>query len=108
VRIAPLERLLDDDWDLTMLRVVPFVNGVYHTKRIASEARVHIDLVMRALSILLCVRVAVMRARTRVTAVLRCSHYRLITMIDIFQYSNVYTVTSEIARLYTSEFGALL
>ena len=56
VRVAPLERLVDSDWDITIQRIVPFINGVYHAKRIASEARVHVDLVVRALSILLSVR----------------------------------------------------
>lgn len=83
VRIQPLEVLINKHWDLTLLRIVPFINGIYHVKKIATEANVNVGLVVRSLTLLV--------------------HYRLVKLVDIFQYSNVYMPTRHISRLYTNQ-----
>ena len=65
------------------MRIIPFMNGVFHARRIAKESNVHISLVLRALSLLV--------------------HYRLVKLVDIFQYSNVYIPTRDISRLYRDQ-----
>jgi hypothetical protein len=83
VRIQPLELLINKHWDLTLLRIVPFINGIYHVRKIATEANVNVGLVVRSLTLLV--------------------HYRLVKLVDIFQYSNVYMPTRHINRLYTNQ-----
>lgn len=82
VRIQPLEMLINKHWDLTLLRITPFINGVYHAKKIATEANVNLSLVLRSLALLV--------------------HYRIVKLVDIFQYSNVYMPTKHVNRLYTN------
>jgi hypothetical protein len=57
-------------WDVTMLRVLPFINGVNFVAKIASASGVDVDLVKR------CVR--------------HLLHYGCVVLTDIFQYSNIY------------------
>jgi hypothetical protein len=82
VRIQPLEALINKHWDLTLLRIIPFINGTFHVKKIATEANVNLGLVVRSLTLLV--------------------HYRLVKLVDIFQYSNVYMPTRNVSRLYTN------
>jgi hypothetical protein len=82
VRIQPLEMLINKHWDLTLLRITPYINGIYHAKKIATEANVNLSLVLRSLALLV--------------------HYRLVKLVDIFQYSNVYIPTKHVNRLYTN------
>ncbi|KAL5013159.1 hypothetical protein ScPMuIL_007429 [Solemya velum] len=71
--------LLNSAWDLTTQQILPYVDGFNHVARIAAEADVEINLVKACLQNLL--------------------HYNVIKIISIFQYSNVYTTTTEIHRL---------
>jgi hypothetical protein len=80
VRIKDLDPLMTRDWDLTVQQVVPYIDGVRYVKKIARESGVHIDLVRQCMKHLL--------------------YYECITMIDIFQYSNVYVCTPRIQELY--------
>eukprot|EP00128_Syssomonas_multiformis_P018811 Colp12_sorted_trinity150504_noHs@35256 len=66
-------------WDLTMQQVWPYINGIDHVKRIAKKADVEIALVRKCMQHLL--------------------YYNIITLVDVFQYSNIYMVTSSINRL---------
>jgi hypothetical protein len=63
-------------------QVVPYIDGVRYVKKIASESGCHIELVRQVIKHLL--------------------YYECITMIDIFQYSNVYVCTPRIQVLYTN------
>eukprot|EP01137_Pigoraptor_chileana_P022833 Opistho-2@88196 len=80
-------RLLDsfaiDKWDLSMQQILPFVDGVNHVKKIATKADMDISIVRR------CVEHFV--------------YYGIVKMIDIFQYSSVYTVTGLITQLVNEE-----
>ncbi|GAB6029205.1 Nitrogen permease regulator-like 2, variant 2 [Chamberlinius hualienensis] len=67
-------------WDLTTQQILPYIDGFNHIARIASETDVEISLVK--------------------SSVQNMIYYGIAKLIDIFQYSNVYTVTPEIQRLY--------
>ncbi|KAL3853694.1 hypothetical protein ACJMK2_017216 [Sinanodonta woodiana] len=66
-------------WDITTQQVLQYIDGFNHVAKIATEADVEINLVKACLQNLL--------------------HYKVITIISIFQYSNVYTCTPNICRL---------
>lgn len=82
VRIRDLSSLAAGvEWDLALQRVLPFIDGINYVKKISVEAEVEPRLVKRCLRQLL--------------------YYRCITMIDIFQYSNMYCVTRALSTLAT-------
>ncbi|KAJ1344054.1 hypothetical protein BSLG_001194 [Batrachochytrium salamandrivorans] len=83
VSMLDLESIMDKHWDLTMRRVIPFVNGIHSVRRISDLADVNIMLVRLAVQHLL--------------------YYGCVRLIDIFQFSNIYSVTAIIATLVTSE-----
>nr|CAD7457340.1 unnamed protein product [Timema tahoe] len=68
-----------EQWDLTTNQVLPYIDGFNHVSRIAAEADVDINLVKA------CVQNLV--------------YYSVVTLIPIFQYSNVYSVTPKIKML---------
>lgn len=70
-------------WDLTTQQILPYIDGFNHTAKIAAEADVEISLVKA------CVQNMV--------------YYGVVTLIPIFQYSNVYTVTPSIRTLAESK-----
>ncbi|KAI0934524.1 hypothetical protein AcV5_006340 [Taiwanofungus camphoratus] len=74
-----LTKRIEPNWDLTMVKICPFVDGVNHVSRIARLAECDIDLTRQAISHLL--------------------YYQVIMMIDIFQYSNMYTLRRSIQWL---------
>lgn len=71
--------LLPHHWDLTTQQILPYVDGFRHVARIAAEADVEVSLVKA------CIQNMV--------------YYRVVTIIPIFQYSNVYTCTPEMSSL---------
>eukprot|EP00479_Gromia_sphaerica_P009348 TRINITY_DN3908_c0_g1_i3.p1 TRINITY_DN3908_c0_g1~~TRINITY_DN3908_c0_g1_i3.p1 ORF type:complete len:165 (-),score=18.06 TRINITY_DN3908_c0_g1_i3:329-823(-) len=77
VQIQDLQNLMEEDWDLTLKRIVPFINGVNHVDKIAQLSETNIGFVRD------CVR--------------QLLSFGLITMIDIFLYSNEYELTAKIA-----------
>ncbi|CAG5132623.1 unnamed protein product [Candidula unifasciata] len=79
VLTAPREIVMKHQWDLTTQQILHYVDGVAHVKKIAAEADVEVNLVKADLQNLL--------------------HYKILTLVPIFQYSNVYTVTREINKL---------
>jgi len=79
VPITDLDRIVTSEWDLTLQQIIPFIDGTNYVKKIALIADVNIEYVRKALEHLL--------------------YYKLITMVDIFQYCNMYTTTSGITRL---------
>ncbi|KAF8892501.1 nitrogen permease regulator 2-domain-containing protein [Infundibulicybe gibba] len=74
-----LSKRIEDNWDLTMAKVCKFIDGINHVSRIAHLADCHIALTRQAISHLL--------------------YYQVIMTIDIFQYSNMYTLRKSIQRL---------
>ncbi|PPQ63085.1 hypothetical protein CVT24_005940 [Panaeolus cyanescens] len=74
-----LTKRIEDNWDLTMRKVCKYIDGVNHVSRIAHLADVDIALTRSAISHLL--------------------YYQVIMTIDIFQYSNMYTLRKSIQWL---------
>ncbi|XP_046679969.1 GATOR complex protein NPRL2 isoform X1 [Homalodisca vitripennis] len=68
-----------DQWDLTTQQVLPYIDGTNHVAKIASEADVENNLVKSCLQNLV--------------------YYGLVSMVPIFQYSNMYTATPKLRRL---------
>ncbi|KAI1794580.1 NPR2-domain-containing protein [Ganoderma leucocontextum] len=67
-----LTQRVESNWDLTIVKVCPFIDGISHVSRIARLANCDPNLTRLAISHLL--------------------FYQVIMMIDIFQYSNMYTL----------------
>ncbi|KAJ7285989.1 nitrogen permease regulator 2-domain-containing protein [Mycena rebaudengoi] len=74
-----LTKRIEDNWDLTMVKVCKFIDGVNHVSRIAYLADCDLALTRHAISHLL--------------------YYQVIMTIDIFQYSNMYTLRKSIQWL---------
>lgn len=68
-----------DQWDLTTQQVLPYIDGFNHVARIAAEADVENNLVKSCVQNLI--------------------YYGVVTLIPIFQYSNVYAATSKLKEL---------
>ncbi|KAN0066076.1 Nitrogen permease regulator 2 [Thecaphora frezii] len=79
VALLDLGSRVDGNWDLTMARIFPFIDGVNHVKRISQLADAELGLTRSCIEHLL--------------------YYGCIIMIDIFQYFNMYTVRPAIARM---------
>ncbi|GJE90893.1 NPR2-domain-containing protein [Phanerochaete sordida] len=74
-----ITRRIEPNWDLTVAKVVQYIDGVNHVARIARLADCDIDLCRQAMAHLL--------------------YYQVIMMIDIFQYSNMYTLRKSVQWL---------
>ncbi|KAF8637350.1 hypothetical protein AX17_002849 [Amanita inopinata Kibby_2008] len=74
-----LSKRIEDNWDLTMVKVCKHIDGVNHISRIAHLADCDIALTRLAISHLL--------------------YYQVIMVIDIFQFSNMYTLRKSIQWL---------
>lgn len=81
VPVALLDLLsrVDGNWDLTLRRILPFIDGVNHVKRIAQLADADLSLTRACLEHLI--------------------YYGCIIVVDIFQYFNMYTVRPAIAKM---------
>ncbi|KAJ3862224.1 nitrogen permease regulator 2-domain-containing protein [Lentinula novae-zelandiae] len=82
IALINLVRRIEDNWDLTMSKVFPLNSldaGVNHVSRIAHLADCDVNLTREAISHLL--------------------YYQVIMTIDIFQYSNMYTLRKSIQWL---------
>ncbi|KAH3819040.1 hypothetical protein DPMN_120770, partial [Dreissena polymorpha] len=66
-------------WDLTTQQILQFIDGYNHAAKIAAEADIEINLVKACLQNLL--------------------HIDVITVISVFQYSNMFTTTSNLQQL---------
>ena len=75
VRLADL---VDDNWDLTVLRVLPYIDGVNSVKQISLRADTDYKLTRKAIQHLL--------------------YYGSLLLLDIFQFSAIYAPTAEIAH----------
>ncbi|KAG5730919.1 Nitrogen permease regulator 2 like protein [Termitomyces sp. T112] len=74
-----ISKRVEDNWDLTMVKVAKFIDGTNHVSRIAYLANCDITLTRQAISHLL--------------------FYQVIMTVDIFQFSNMYTLSSSIQWL---------
>ncbi|KAF7967213.1 hypothetical protein HWV62_35138 [Athelia sp. TMB] len=74
-----LSKRIESNWDLTMGKVCKFIDGTNHVSRIAALADCDLELTRQAISHFL--------------------YYQVIMMIDIFQYSNMYTLRKNIQWL---------
>lgn len=85
VPVALLDLLsrVDGNWDLTLRRILPFIDGVNHVKRIAQLADADLGLTRACLEHLV--------------------YYGCIIVVDIFQYFNMYTVRPAIAKMADDE-----
>ena len=75
VRLADL---VDDNWDLTMLRILPYIDGVNSVKQISLRADADYKLTRKAVQHLL--------------------YYGCLLLLDIFQFGAIYAPTAEIAQ----------
>ncbi|KAK9722606.1 Nitrogen permease regulator 2 [Basidiobolus ranarum] len=78
-----LETLADLAWDMTMQKVIKFINGINHVKKIAELADVDNGMARKCIEHLL--------------------YYGCIMMVDIFQFSNIYSVKPSVRRLIEYE-----
>jgi hypothetical protein len=70
---------MDVNWDLTMQKVVPFIDGINSVRRISELADADYILTKKAISHLL--------------------YYGCLTLVDVFTFSAMYAVTAEIGSL---------
>ncbi|BFZ63330.1 Nitrogen permease regulator 2 [Saitoella coloradoensis] len=76
-----LEALMDVNWDLTMQKVIPFIDGMNSVRRISDIADVDYVLAKKCMEHLL--------------------YYGCLLMTDIFQFSNVYAPTPLLENIVT-------
>ncbi|KAI0726649.1 NPR2-domain-containing protein [Fomitopsis betulina] len=77
--LIDIRKRVEPNWDLTMVKVVHAIDGTNHVSRIARLVECDLDLTCQAIAHLL--------------------YYQVIMMIDIFQYSNMYTLSTAIQWL---------
>eukprot|EP00943_MAST-04B_sp_MAST-4B-sp1_P004804 g4804.t1 len=86
VRVRELGTSITSEWDLTLQQILPYVDGVRFVKRISLDAGVEVALVKH------CVR--------------QLLYYGCVSLVDIFQYSNIYTTGPRVNLLASNqEFG---
>ncbi|KIK57702.1 hypothetical protein GYMLUDRAFT_246696 [Collybiopsis luxurians FD-317 M1] len=79
IALINLVKRIEDNWDLTISKVCKHIDGINHVSKIAYLAECDIELTRNAISHLL--------------------HYQVIMTVDIFQYSNMYTLRRSIQWL---------
>ncbi|KAG8876706.1 Nitrogen permease regulator 2 [Tulasnella sp. 331] len=79
VALINLEKRVEPNWDLTVAKVVQYINGVNHVRKIADLADTDPSLTRKCMEHLL--------------------FYQCILMVDIFQYSNMYTLKPSVQWL---------
>ncbi|KAL9620421.1 MAG: hypothetical protein Q9160_005006 [Pyrenula sp. 1 TL-2023] len=72
------ETLMDENWDLTMQRILPYINGVSSVKKIAYLADADYSLTKRCIKHLL--------------------YYNTLLLLDIFSFTAIYAPTAEFGR----------
>ncbi|KAL9103601.1 MAG: hypothetical protein Q9163_001365 [Psora crenata] len=78
-----VDQMVDSSWDLTMCRILPFINGIHSVKRIALLADTDLKLTRKAIKHLL--------------------HYGCAILLDIFSFSAVYAPTPAMAEFVQNE-----
>lgn len=78
-----LSTLVDPNWDLTMLLILPHINGINSVRQIALLADADYKLVRKA--------------------ILHLLYYNCIFLLDVFSFSAIYAPTAELADFIDSE-----
>ena len=78
-----IESLMDENWDLTMQRVIPFINGVNSIKKIAALADADLNLTRK------CVR--------------HLLYYGCVLLLDIFSFNAIYAPTAEFTSMIATD-----
>ncbi|KAL2039324.1 hypothetical protein N7G274_007992 [Stereocaulon virgatum] len=78
-----IEDLTDENWDLTMLRILPHINGINSVKQISLLADADLKLVKKAMRHLL--------------------YYGCLLLLDVFSFSAIYACTAEISEFVENE-----
>ncbi|MBN3295082.1 GATOR1 complex protein NPRL2 [Amia ocellicauda] len=73
------DQFIKSQWDLTTQQILPYIDGFRHIQKISAEADVELNLVRIAVQNLL--------------------YYEVVTLVSIFQYSNVYCTTPKVQNL---------
>lgn len=81
IATVKLALMVDVNWDPTMVKILPYVNGVHSVRKISRLADADYILTKQCLQHLL--------------------YYRCIEILDIFQFGNTYAPTNNIARFLT-------
>lgn len=76
-----LNLLVDINWDPTMIKILPYINGLNSIRKISQLADADYILTKQCIQHLM--------------------HYKCIYMIDIFQFSNIYAPTNHIGNFLT-------
>jgi len=79
-----IESLMDENWDLTMQRVIPFINGVNSVKKIALLADADLNLTRKCIRHLL--------------------YYGCILLLDIFSFNAIYAPSAEFTNMIATDF----
>ena len=82
LRTVGLKHLVDENWDLTMLRVLPWIDGINSVKQIALLADADFKLVKKAIRHLL--------------------YYGCVLLLDVFSFSAIYAPTAQIREFVES------
>ena len=77
-----IKNLIDESWDLTIVKIIPFVNGINPVARIASLADVALPLTISALQHL--------------------HYYNTLLLLDIFSFGAIYAPTAQWMALAAS------
>ena len=86
VRVRELAASITSEWDLTFQQILPYIDGVRFVKRISLDAGVEVAHVKH------CVR--------------QLLYYGCVALVDIFQYSNIYTTGPRVNLLASNpDFG---
>ncbi|KAK5101984.1 Nitrogen permease regulator 2 [Lithohypha guttulata] len=78
-----IESLMDHNWDLTMQRIIPFINGVNSVKKIAILADADLGLTRK------CVR--------------HLLYYGCVLLLDIFSFNAIYAPTAEFTGMIATD-----
>ena len=78
IATVKLDNLIDINSDPTMVKILPYINGLNSIKKISELANANYILTMQCIQHLM--------------------HYKCIKMIDIFQFSNIYAPTNHIGN----------
>lgn len=78
-----IETMIDENWDLTMLRIIPYINGVNSVKRIAMLADADLKLTKKCIKHLL--------------------YYACAILLDIFSFNAIYAPTAEFSNLIAKD-----
>lgn len=78
-----IESMVDENWDLTMLRIIPFINGINCVKRIAVLADADLKLTKKCIKHLV--------------------YYGCVILLDIFTFNNIYAATAEFSQMIAKD-----